>query len=251
MSEHDYEFTQSPVEATMRRPAVGMVEYGRSAQASPAYAPAPPRDSSAGYGSHPGSEDRRGRVTSVFSLLLSLVVLGLSVAGAAAAPVVASRPDAGIVEIVPAVFVGLGLIVAAFVVETPTVLLALRAVGKAPGQVGRGRGMFSIVVGTLAPTVALVVLVLFTVGQVNALAQAIETGSWMPQVVEDENGRVHVTAPEFLGEDMAGAVERFNELSEQGYSIGTDADGNLVATNPDGESVVIDEEKLAELRSML
>lgn len=231
--------TQQVPRARAQSPARG---YDRAPAPAPAPMPvAPPSPA-------PVAQDRRGTVTSVFSLLLSLAILVLSVAGAAVPPLMASRPSSsGVLNVVMYVVAGLAAILAAFVLGTPTILLALRAVGKAQGQPGRGRGMFSVVVAALAPTVALVFLGMFAAGQ----ASTIKASDVIPQVTTDSEGHMHISAPEALGPEMTDAIERFNELSEEGYSIGTDADGNIVATSPDGKTVTIDQERLEELESRL
>lgn len=188
--------------------------------------------------------DRRGSITSVFALLLSLVIVALAVGGTVVPQAMAARyGTSDLMSTAMCVLMGYGAILLSFVLETPTILLALRAVSNPRGHVGRGRGLVSIVVGAVAPVAALSLLTVFVVGQ----AQEIKVDDVIPRITTNADGKMQIVGGEGLGGGMVDVINQVNEMSEEGYSIGFDDNGNVVATDPNGQTVTIDADKLSEL----
>lgn len=192
----------------------------------------------------PMADNRSGSLTSFLSLLLAVAIVVLSVAGTVVPMAMYARyGQTDLATSALAVLMGYGAIVASFLLGMPTVLIGLRSACKPQGHVGRGRGITSVVLAVTVPFVAFVTLTTFTVRR----ASAIDLRSAVPQVVTDSNGRMRIVGGEALGPGMSEVIDEVNEMSEQGYSVGVDEDGNVVATDPSGKTVTIDEEKLSEL----
>ena len=196
----------------------------------------------------PVADDHSGRITSFLSLLLALAIVALSVAGTVIPMAMYARyGQSDLATSALAVAMGYGAIVASFLLGMPTVLIGLRSACKPRGHVGRGRGMVSVVLAVTIPFMAFVILSVFTVRR----ASAIDLRRAVPQVVTDSNGKAKIVGGEALGPGMSEVIDEVNEMSEQGYSVGVDADGNVVATDPSGKTVTIDEERLSELANAI
>lgn len=190
--------------------------------------------------------DHRGRITSFFSLLLALAIVVLSVGGCVV-PVMMGAGNGGteLVDLAIATVMGYGAILASFVLGMPTVLIALRSAATAKGHVGRGRSLVSIVLAVTVPVLSLAVLSTFVVRK----AQTIDWDEVIPKVETDEDGKTRITGGKALGSDMGDIINQINEMAEEGYSVGFDGNGNLVATDPNGQTVTITPEDLAQIGS--
>lgn len=195
------------------------------------------------------AQDRRGRVTSVFALLMAMAVVALSVGGllmprfVSMSRGVTSVTMANIPDILTAVVSGYGSIFVALLLEIPTVLLALRSASKPQGHVGRGRGIVSVIISVVFPVLCLMQLSFIVIKQV----QSVNVQDIIPQVVTDANGKTRIVAPEGLGEELGSVIDQVNDMADEGYSFGVDGDGNVTATNPDGKTVTVTPEQLSEI----
>lgn len=223
--------------------------YGEATGGYPtpsAYVPAARvRNERTAYRQEPSAgTDHRGRVTSVLSLLMSIVIVMLSFGGLIL-PSVMMRTTGGsdIVSTMTFIAMGATLILMALLLQAPTILLALRAVSTQKGHVGRGRGLVSVVVSCVFPIACLLLLLAFAAGRIQT---AIDDGS-LPQVTMGSDGRPQVTMPEGATGALGGVMGQVSELAEEGYSVGVDADGSLIATDPNGQTVTITEEDLARI----
>lgn len=215
-----------------------------------AYIPATQSRRRGGYGqawsqgTASARDDHRGRITSVLSLFLSLVIVALSFGGFLLPPIML-RGETSSDAITTFAYIALGYvpILVALLMQAPTILLALRSVSTPRGHVGRGRGLVSVILSCVFPVTCLALLSVFAIGQVNsAIARGV-----LPQVVTGSDGKPRLVLPEGMDSELGDIVGQVNELAEEGYSVGMDADGNLVATDPDGRQVTITPEDLAEI----
>lgn len=221
-SEYDYPVTAAYVPATQTQP--GQVRYPN----------AMPSEAS----------DHRGRVTSVFSLLLAIVVMLLSFGGFLFPPLmIRNAGTSDVFSSLMYIIMGYGAIFAALLLQSPTTLMALRAVSNQKGHVGRGRGLVSIIVSCVFPITCLMLLTAFSIGQIqNAMASGV-----LPQVTTGSDGKPKLVMPESMGAEIDGIVGQVNDLAEEGYSVGVDGNGNLVATDPSGKQVTITSDDLAQI----
>lgn len=125
--------------------------------------------------------DNRGRVTSVLGVILVALIVIVVV-------IPAVLPTADEAERVLRAF---GMSGIALVLMVPAVLLGLRSACTPKGHVGRGRGIVTVVAGTVVPVISVVITVLMALG----LAHEVVNSGIASRIVNPKDGSVTIVTP--------------------------------------------------------
>lgn len=187
-------------------------------------------------------EDRRGSITSILALLLSLAVIVLSVM-TVAIPLSMATAD-GVTDyggLVVGMARGLASAMASLMLMVPTVLLALRSASKPKGHVGRGRGLFSVIVSVTFPVMFLGIGLAFAFGQARSVMESGVVAKTAPA----DDGSIRLVAPGYsvtVSDDVASLMDGLGLLPEQTV----EEDGTLPVTSKNGRIYVGEQELDAE-----
>ena len=183
----------------------------------------------------------------MFSLLIAIVVTVMSVGGMLVPMLTNARyGNVELMTVLMATVCGYAAIVASFVLGMPAVLLALRSAATEQGHMGRGRGLVSIILSVTVPVLSLAILSAFVARKI----QSVDWNEVVPHVLTDDSGRMRIMGGELLGSEIGTIIDQVNEMVDEGYSVGFDENGNLMATDPSGQTVTITPEDLETLGAL-
>lgn len=141
--------------------------------------------------------DRKGAVTSVLALILAIATLALSLGGVATALSIPIQIDdfPALKHTLKLLIVAIMASLCSLIVMVPTILIGLRSASKPKGHAGRGRGLFSVIIGATVPVTCLFVILTFSLMRANSDISRITSSGLVSRTEPDSDGRVRIVTP--------------------------------------------------------